>query len=125
MARVLIVDDDEAVLEVTAAILKRCGHQVFTAENAEAAVALLKESEVDLIVLDVVLPGQGGIELLMDIRKESREIPVIIMSGKVRTELLPFKSLAQQFGAACILTKPFTSSELLEAVDAALKASCA
>lgn len=125
MARVLIVDDDEAVLAVVAAILKKCGHQVLMAENAETAVSLLRENTVDLMVLDVVLPGQGGMELLLDIRKESREIPVIIMSGKVRTELLPFKILAQQFGVACILTKPFTSSELIEAIDAALKASCA
>jgi FixJ family two-component response regulator len=60
----------------------------------------------------------------MDIRNRYPNISVIVMSGKVRTDLLPVKKLAQQFGAVCILSKPFTAQELSDAVDAALKNSC-
>jgi DNA-binding NtrC family response regulator len=124
MGTILVVDDDEAILQVTTAMLKKKNHGVFLAQSAEAAKEILAHSAVDLIILDVVLPGLGGMELLIQIRNSHPKIPVIIMSGKVRTNIRPFKNLAQQFGATCILSKPFTAEELYESVDGILKNSC-
>ncbi len=124
MGTILVVDDDEAILQVTTAMLKKKNHGVLLAQSAEAAKEILAHSAVDLILLDVVLPGLGGMELLMQIRNSHPRIPVIIMSGKVRTTIRPFKNLAQQFGATCILSKPFTAEDLYETVDGILKNSC-
>jgi len=124
MGTILVVDDDEAILQVTTAMLKKKNHGVFLAQTAEAAKEILAHSAVDLVLLDVVLPGLGGMELLMQIRNSRPDLPVIIMSGKVRTNIQPFKTLANQFGAICILSKPFTAEELYESVEGVLKNSC-
>lgn len=124
MGTILVVDDEEGILHVTMAMLKKKNHTVLLAKSAEAAKEIVANSAVDLIILDVVLPGLGGMELLMQIRNSHPKIPVIIMSGKVRTNIQPFKNLAQQFGALCILSKPFTAEELYESVDGVLKSNC-
>jgi two-component system OmpR family response regulator len=125
MQTVLIVDDEQTITAVAAAILKRKGYEALTAYDAESAEKTLAESTVDLVLLDVVLPGRGGIDLLMSIRNAHPKIPVIIMSGKVSTDADPFRKLATQFGAKCILAKPFTAQELLESISAILSGACA
>jgi len=124
MSTILIIDDDSTIQDVAEAILKKQGHSVLKALDTMQAERYLSSSCIDLILLDIVLPGQGGLEYLMDIRNRHPNISVIVMSGKVRTDLLPVKKLAQQFGALCILSKPFTAPELIESVTAALKSSC-
>ncbi len=124
MGTILVIDDDSTIQDVAEAILKRKGHSILKALNTLQAERFLSDKHVDLVLLDIVLPGQGGLEYLMDIRNRYPSISVIVMSGKVRTDLMPVKKLAQQFGAVCILSKPFTATELTEAVDAALMQSC-
>lgn len=124
MGTILIRDDDSTIQDVAEAILKRNGHSILKALDTLQAERYLASTAIDLILLDIVLPGQGGLEYLMDIRNRYPNISVIVMSGKVRTDLLPVKKLAQQFGAACILSKPFTAQELSDAVNGALKNSC-
>lgn len=124
MGTILIIDDDSTVQDVAEAILKRQGHSILKALDTLQAERYLAATTIDLILLDIVLPGQGGLEYLMDIRNRYPGVSVIVMSGKVRTDLLPVKKLAQQFGAVCILSKPFTAGELQEAVAAALRNVC-
>lgn len=124
MGTILIIDDDSTVQDVAEAILKRQGHSILKALDTLQADRYLAATTIDLILLDIVLPGQGGLEYLMDIRNRYPGISVIVMSGKVRTDLFPVKKLAQQFGAVCILSKPFTAAELQEAVAAALRNVC-
>ncbi|MCA1951283.1 MAG: response regulator [Treponema sp.] len=124
MGTILIIDDDSTIQDVAEAILKRQGYTILKALDTEQAERHLSSTCIDLILLDIVLPGQGGLEYLMDIRNRYPSTSVIVMSGKVRTDLLPVKKLAQQFGAVCILSKPFTAAELIEAVNGALKNSC-
>jgi len=124
MGTILIIDDDSTIQDVAEAILKRHGHSILKALDTLQAERYLASTPIDLILLDIVLPGQGGLEYLMDIRNRYPNISVIVMSGKVRTDLLPVKKLAQQFGAVCILSKPFTAQELSVAVKSALNNSC-
>lgn len=116
MKKVLVIDDDDSILYVVSAILSKGNFSTYKAINTEIALRILNEESIDLILLDIVLPGQGGMEFLMDIRKILPATPVILMSGKVRTDLMAFKKLAKQFGAVEILSKPFTAEELLQAV---------
>lgn len=116
MKTVLVIDDDESILYVVAAILDKGNFNTLKASNTEIALRILKQEHIDLILLDIVLPGQGGMEFLMDIREILPATPVILMSGKIRTDLMAFKKLAKQFGAVEILSKPFTAEELLKSV---------
>ncbi|WP_304226625.1 response regulator [Gracilinema caldarium] len=125
MGTILIIDDDSTIQDVAEAILKRQGYTILKALDTQQAERFLASTSIDLILLDIVLPGQGGLEYLMDIRDRYPSISVIVMSGKVRTDLLPIKKLAQQFGAVCILSKPFTAPELIDVVSSAFKNSCA
>ncbi len=125
MSTILIVDDEESILDVTSAILERQGYTIRRAMHADEADAALEKGGIDAVIVDIVLPGRGGLDLLMGIRERSRNIPVIVMSGKVRTDSDPLRNLAAQFGAKCILAKPFTGPELVQAVDSVLKAGCA
>jgi len=124
MPTVLVIDDDEAILQVTSALLAKKKYTALTARTTAEALPFLKSTTVDAILLDIVLPGQGGMEFLLDIRKDFAEIPVIIMSGKIRTDLEAFKKLASQFGAVCILAKPFSGVDLLAALDGIFMKTC-
>lgn len=120
MSTILIVDDEESILAVTSAILERQGYTTIKAENADAADTILDKGGVDAMIVDIVLPGRGGLDLLMNLRQHNPTIPVIVMSGKVRTGADPFRLLAEQFGARHILAKPFTGEELVSAVKSVL-----
>ncbi|MCX7949619.1 MAG: response regulator [Treponemataceae bacterium] len=120
MGAVLVIDDDTTILEVVEAILAKKNYTTYRAQTTSEAYHILETQPIDLILLDIILPGQGGMEFLMELKEKHPGIPVIIMSGKVRTDTSPFKHLALQFGAHCILSKPFTVEELLKAVEVAL-----
>ena len=124
MSTILIVDDEESVLAVTAAILEKRGYTTIQAKDVENAERLIALGGVDLVLVDVVIPGRGGLDLLMRLRAEHPKLPVVVMSGKIRTNTDPFRTLAEQFGARCILPKPFTADELTDSVASVLNQSC-
>ncbi len=116
MPTVLIVDDESSILDIASAILEKNGFTVETAASIEEAEKRLALEGIDAALIDIVFPGRGGVELLMRLRDERPELPVVIMTGKVRTDSEPFRQLVQQFGAKSILTKPFSSTELTAAL---------
>ena len=120
MSTILIVDDEESIRDVAAAILEKHGHQTVRAGDAEEAVSAIEAGGIDLALVDVVLPGRGGLDLLMQIRADYPALPVVVMSGKVRTDASPFRTLAKQFGARFVLAKPFSSRELADSITSAL-----
>jgi CheY-like chemotaxis protein/nitrogen-specific signal transduction histidine kinase len=114
-ATILMVDDEALVLTMAETILSDFGYKVLTANNGQKALALLSqpESKVDLVITDLVMPGMGGRELADRIRQLDANLPVMPTSGYVMTE-------DKKIGAG-YLQKPFTSTELLQKVKAALK----
>ncbi len=124
MSTILIVDDEESVLAVTTAILEKHGYSTVQSRDVENAERLIALGGVDLVLVDVVIPGRGGLDLLMRLRAEHPTLPVVVMSGKIRTDTDPFRSLAEQFGARCILPKPFTADELKDSVASVLNQTC-
>ena len=120
MKTVLIVDDEESIRFVASEILKKSGYRTFCAETADAAEAEISKGTIDAVLLDVVLPGRGGLDLLMALRVKKPNLPVIIMSGKVETTTELFGNLVNQFGAKSILGKPFTADALVSAVASVL-----
>ncbi|MEX2531801.1 MAG: ATP-binding protein [Gemmatimonadota bacterium] len=119
-AHLLLVDDDPAVLRVTARILDRRGYQVTTAEGARAAVELLAEEGVrfDLLLTDQTMPEFTGLEVIRRCREAGRNLPVVLMSGYLPDDV---RGEADRFGAT-LLPKPFDRGELIRSVEDALAA---
>ncbi|OKL45099.1 response regulator [Pseudovibrio exalbescens] len=104
----LIVDDDEEIASLTASFLRDRGYTVLTANSAEDAEQVLKANTVDLMVLDIMLPGESGLSLCQKVRQTSK-LPIIIISAITGdTERI----VGLELGADDYLEKPFNPREL-------------
>jgi two-component system KDP operon response regulator KdpE len=107
--RVLVVDDDPQILRAVRTTLQAHGHEVLSAGNGETALDVLADSEVDLVILDLGLPGIGGHEVIGRVRGWS-DVPIIVLSVR---ESQRDKVDAFEAGADDYVTKPFGMPELL------------
>ena len=108
-SHILIVDDDNRIRDLLKEYLKDNGYMVSTSENAENAKIKLSHFKFDLIVLDVMMPGQNGYDLTKDIKK-NMEVPIILLTAKSEVENR-IKGL--ELGADDYISKPFEPKELL------------
>jgi len=120
MALILLIDDDELVRVTVARFLTDAGHQVTLAGNGADGLDKFGRAPFDLVITDIIMPEQEGIETIIKLRQRKERIPVIAISGGGRQRNLDFLNAAREFGADATLSKPFTGPELLAAVDAAL-----
>lgn len=114
METILIIDDDAAIGNLEQEVLEQAGYGVLRAYSGTEALLLLKEQRPDLVLLDLMLPGLSGEEVLPQIR----DIPVIVVSAKIAVEDKVGLLLG---GAADYLTKPFDAKELLARVAVRLR----
>jgi two-component system, OmpR family, KDP operon response regulator KdpE len=112
--RVLVVDDDPQILRAVRTSLQGHGYKVLTAGNGETAIDFLSDSEVDLVLLDLGLPGIDGQEVLSRVRAWT-EVPIIVLTVREAQEE---KVRAFQAGADDYVTKPFGMPELLARMSA-------
>ena len=117
---VLVVDDEEAVGKVLAALLTQDGHRTTWVASAEAALATLEKKSFDVVISDVRMPGLSGLELLKLIRAKSPELPVILLTAHGS---VPLAVEAMREGAADFMLKPFNREEVLFVVQKVLAAS--
>ncbi|MBV8972767.1 MAG: response regulator [Sphingomonadaceae bacterium] len=115
---VLLVEDERSVRMIVERVLRRAGLDVLSASDGTAALELLAESRVDLLVSDVVMPGIDGVELLERSRERRPGLPVVLMSGYAE----PPQRRALDGTGAVFLAKPFAADDLLAAVRSALAA---
>lgn len=120
MNTILVVEDDESVAELVQTVLEGEHFEVLIAPSAEAAKELIKLKPADLAIVDIILPGQGGMDLILELHSLCPNLAIIITSGKIDMSKSTFKVLAHQFGVVSILPKPFTIDELLATVRGAL-----
>jgi CheY-like chemotaxis protein len=114
-ARILLVDDDNAVREVTAAMLSDLGYLVTEADSGNAALGLLdKGAGVDLMIIDFAMPGMSGAELARYVRNRRPELPLLFVTGFAER-----KGLAELHDGH-VVSKPFVSDELVDKVQRAL-----
>lgn len=119
MSNIFVVDDSISVRKALELALSREGLNVRTAASAEAALEQLGHEPTDLVIADVIMPGQSGFELCELIKADDRyrHVPVLIISGNVDADT---RQRAQAVGAVGVLKKPFRQEELLPAVQRAL-----
>lgn len=115
--KILIVDDDAEIRKVTGIYLENEGFEILKAENGQEALKIIKESEVDLVLLDIMMPGIDGIEVCMKIR-ESNLMPIIFLSAKAE-DLDKIHGLTS--GADDYIAKPFNAMELIARVKSQLR----
>ena len=110
---ILIIDDEATILEISQAILQRQGYNVLVAENGEEGLSLYSKFPVDLVLLDLGLPGIGGMRCLKKLLAANHNVKIIIVSGDLSNGRIQD---ALQMGAMAFLAKPFGMAELLNAV---------
>ena len=122
MTRVLVVDDDEQMREMLAELLADEGYDVTKASDGEQAVALLREQPADLLITDIIMPNQEGVETIRIVASDFPEIKIIAISGGGRLGPDSFLPAAEKFGAHRVFAKPFDPDDLLVTVKELVEA---
>ena len=119
MTTILIVDDEENILNLVTAYLKAEGYTVYTANDGPGGLASFRRYQPDLIVLDVMLPGMDGLEVLQHIRRESGVYVLLLTAKSEETD----RVIGLTVGADDYLTKPFSPRELVARIKVILRRS--
>ena len=117
MYNILVVDDDKEIVGAIEIYLKKEGYHIIKAYDGEEAMQKLKENEIHLIILDIMMPKKDGLEALEEIRKD-KTIPVILLSAKAEDY---DKIGGLNSGADDYITKPFNPLELIARVNSNLR----
>ncbi len=120
MPSVLIIEDDEAIREMLGQVLGREGFAVVTAANGRAALDVMREQTVQLVITDILMPEKEGIETIFELRRDYPGVKVIAISGGGRFEPQTYLDLAGKIGADRTLSKPFSPTHLLEVIQEVL-----
>jgi CheY-like chemotaxis protein len=111
--KVLVIDDDHLVRYTLSKILQRNGYHVTTASDGKRAMAVFRDERPDVVITDIIMPEQEGIETILKIRSERPDVKIIAISGGARTHNLDYLGMAEAFGADDVISKPFEAEELL------------
>jgi len=116
MAYVLLVDDEQSFRSVIAASLRHAGYEIGEAENGKQCEAAVNERRPDLVILDVLMPEQDGVETLRALRRRYPDLKILAISGGAFDRGLDWLDIAKQFGADAVLAKPFSNRALVAEV---------
>jgi len=116
MAHILVIDDEPAIRSFLRTILAQGGHDVVEAEDGERGLLALKSGAFDLLVTDIMMPKQDGLEVIREVRKLCPGLKIIAISGGQRTFGMSFLTAAAAFGADRLLAKPFRAQVLNDAI---------
>jgi len=117
MAKILVIDDEPSIVNLVTAYLKPEGYEVFTAVDGVAGLKAARTYKPDLIVLDLMLPGMDGIELLTRLRRESNVYVILLTAKTEETD----RVVGLTVGADDYVSKPFSPRELVARIKAALR----
>jgi two-component system alkaline phosphatase synthesis response regulator PhoP len=118
MGRVLVIEDDRAIALGLRVNLRKEGHDVILAHDGEEGFVQALDKSIDLVIVDVMLPGRNGFEIVKEMRKRGADVPVLILTAK---SMEGDKILGLKLGADDYLAKPFGLGELLARVEALLR----
>lgn len=114
-AHVLLIEDEQNIIEAIRFLLSREGWRVDTHNNGTDAVDVVRELNPDLVVLDVMLPGRSGFDILEDLRAQddTADLPVLMLTARGQSR---DREMAEKAGVSRFMTKPFSNAEVLTAV---------
>jgi DNA-binding response OmpR family regulator len=113
--RILLVEDERHIVESLSFVLEREGFEVSAAPDGESALERLRASRPDVLVLDVMLPRLGGLEVLKLVRADAalRTLPVVVLTARGRPH---DRRMAEEIGVEAFMTKPFANQDVVDAV---------
>ena len=118
--RILLIDDEAPVLHTLQLLLEESGYAVTVARNGKDGVAAYRTERPDLVLTDIIMPDQEGIETIMQIRRDCPDARIIAMSGGGRIGNSDFLAIASALGANATIAKPFEVDDLLILVERTL-----
>jgi len=116
MANILVIDDDATIQLVFSQFLTSLGHGIMQAENGKKGMSMIQETRPDLVITDIMMPEMDGLEILMQLRSTHDSVPVIAISGGMRSLPVNFLQQAKLFGARYVFEKPVPLDVLRNAV---------
>lgn len=116
MATILVCDNEDVLRGLIAASLDGLGHDLVEARNGDEALALANARHPDLVLLDMMMPGKSGLEVVREIREvpELQRVPIVMLTARTQAE---DRAAAADAGATHFLAKPFRPAELIAVVD--------
>lgn len=113
--RVLLIEDEPNIIEAISFLLTRDGWTVHTHSEGATALDKVLQGVPDLVILDVMLPGRSGYDILRDLRAHdlTADVPVMMLTARGQAK---DRDMAEQLGATHFMTKPFSNAEILECV---------
>jgi CheY-like chemotaxis protein len=120
MIHVLVIDDEAPIRALVRQMLEAAGYQVSEAADGAAGITLLRTLPVALLITDLFMPGQEGIQTILEVCQHFPQVKLLAISGGAKRSNLNLLPEASAFGAHSTLAKPFTRQELLDAVSAVL-----
>ncbi len=117
MKRILVIDDDTQIREMLREILEREGYEIEDAENGKDALAIQQARPCDLIITDLIMPEQDGVETIMEFTQRDPAVKIIAISGGGRIGPRDYLEMAEALGAKKTFYKPFKRQEILAAVS--------
>jgi DNA-binding response OmpR family regulator len=121
MARVLIIDDDVTLRQALTKHLERAGHDTRQAADGDAGIRAFERHAADVVIVDIFMPGQGGLHTIDRLRRAWSAVKIVAMSGVPRAGLLDVERHAVALGADRFISKPFEGAELLALVASLLE----
>ena len=117
MARILVIDDNEMVRDILSDLLEEEGHEVRTATEGRGGLALLENFVADVVITDILMPGQEGIETIQELRANNPETKIVAISGGGTRYGVSFLDMAEKLGAHATLSKPIDATELSALIE--------
>ena len=121
--RVLIIDDDEQIRVLLRQMMEWAGYEVLVAENGRIAMQLHQRQPADLVITDLIMPEQEGLETISKLKKNNKNIKIIAISGGGRIGPEAYLPAARELGADRVFSKPFDVQEIVETVKELLQTS--
>jgi DNA-binding response OmpR family regulator len=117
MTKILVIDDDALVRTTLARVLRDAGYEIATAEDGVRGMAIFHSEQPDLVITDIIMPEQEGIQTITEMRKARSDAKIIAISGSGRFSDADFLKMARSLGAMDTVSKPFDADELLTIVE--------
>jgi len=118
---ILIVDDEPGIRELLGMILESAGHTVIAAVDGVEAPKIMASRQIDIVITDLLMPERDGIEFITEIRQKYPNVKIVAMSGGGHIARDSYLRIAKNFGAHCLLEKPFSQAGVMKAIDTVQK----
>jgi DNA-binding response OmpR family regulator len=115
MTTILVIDDDPGIRRMVRHLLSDAGHVVIEAKDGQEGLRLFREARPNVVITDIIMPNQEGLETIREIRNEAASVLIIAMSGAGSSRMV--LDIAGKLGADAALAKPFRAAQLAELVS--------